>query len=98
MVLPTKTVEKKTPFEAWYGFKPSVSHLKVFGCTCFVHVLEEKRSKLESRSQPGRFVGYSNVKKGYKIYNSFTKKVIISRDVKFDKKNLELDCSRVWDV
>lgn len=29
---PTKFVKNKTPFEAWSGFKPSVRHLKIFGC------------------------------------------------------------------
>ena len=27
--LPTKAVKNKTPFEAWYGVKPVVEHLKV---------------------------------------------------------------------
>lgn len=34
--LPTKAMKDMTPFEGWFGFKPSVSHLKVFGCVlCF---------------------------------------------------------------
>ena len=32
--LPTKALDQKTPFEAWFGFKPSLAHLKVFGCIC----------------------------------------------------------------
>ena len=36
--LPTKALNDKTPFEAWYGFKPSLTFLKVFGCVCFAHV------------------------------------------------------------
>lgn len=47
--LPTKVVEEKTPFEVWFRFKPSVSHLRLFGCTCFVHVPVEQRSKLDSK-------------------------------------------------
>ena len=34
----TKVVADKTPYEAWYGFKPSFKNLKVFGCLCFVYV------------------------------------------------------------
>lgn len=30
--LPTKALEDKTPYEAWYSYKPSLSFLKVFGC------------------------------------------------------------------
>jgi len=29
---PIKTLESKTPQEAWTGRKPNVSHLRVFGC------------------------------------------------------------------
>jgi len=34
--LPTKALNDKTPFEAWYGFKPSLTFLKVFGCVFFL--------------------------------------------------------------
>lgn len=41
--LPTKALQDKTSFEAWYGFKPSLSFLKIFGCVYFVmcHRLNE---------------------------------------------------------
>ena len=32
--LPTKALQKKTPFEAWYGYKPKLLNLKIFGCLC----------------------------------------------------------------
>ena len=83
--LPTKAVIGKTPFEAWFGQKPIVSHLKVFGCLCYALVPAEKRTKLERKSVPGVFVGYSSVKKGYRIFDPSTKKVIVSRDVKFNE-------------
>ena len=35
--LPTKVVDGKTHFEAWYGFKPNLKNLKIFGCLCFTH-------------------------------------------------------------
>ncbi|XP_052882313.1 uncharacterized protein LOC128290624 [Gossypium arboreum] len=47
--LPTRAVKEKTPFEAWYGLKPSVSHLKVIGCVCYVLIPAERRTKLERR-------------------------------------------------
>jgi transposase InsO family protein len=31
-ISPTKAVLNQTPFEAWRGIKPSVSHLRIFGC------------------------------------------------------------------
>ncbi|KAG8501561.1 hypothetical protein CXB51_003867 [Gossypium anomalum] len=36
--LPTKALAHKTPFEAWLGFKPSLAHMKVFGCLCYSQI------------------------------------------------------------
>lgn len=83
--LPTVAVKEKTPFEAWYGIKPSVSHLKVFGCVFYALIPAEKRTKLERRATPGIFVGYSSTNKGYRVYDPSTKKILVSRDVRFDE-------------
>ncbi|KAA3463050.1 Retrovirus-related Pol polyprotein from transposon TNT 1-94 [Gossypium australe] len=94
----TKVAEGKTPFEAWYGFKPSVSHLRVFGCTCFICVPGEKRNKLDNISQPRNFVGYSSVKKCHRIYNPFSKKMIISRNEDIREQwGLKLDLQTTGD-
>ncbi|KAG8502307.1 hypothetical protein CXB51_002202 [Gossypium anomalum] len=61
--LPTKALEYKTPFEAWFGFKPSLAHLKVFGCLCYSLMPAIKRDKLSKKSQAGILVGYNMVKK-----------------------------------
>jgi len=39
-----KTLDSRTPQEAWTGTKPDVSHLRVFGCKTFAHILDEKSS------------------------------------------------------
>src|SRR5437660_7284924 len=44
---PTRSLEGKTPYEAWNGDKPNLSHLKVLSCDAFLHVPEEKRNKLQ---------------------------------------------------
>ena len=37
----------KAPKEMFFGKKPEVSHLKIFGCPVFVHISKEKRTKLD---------------------------------------------------
>jgi hypothetical protein len=37
----------KTSKEMFTRKKPEVSHLKIFGCPIFIHILKEKRNKLE---------------------------------------------------
>eukprot|EP00253_Pinus_taeda_P003388 PITA_03388 len=39
---PSSMLEYKTPQEVWTGKKPSLSHLRVFGCDAYVHVPKEK--------------------------------------------------------
>jgi hypothetical protein len=56
-----------TPFELFYGRKPNISSLRVFGCMAHVHVPKEKRKKLDARSAPGMFVGYSVDSKAWRI-------------------------------
>ena len=55
---PSSKLINSTPYEVWLGKKPSVSHLKVFGCDAFVHVPKEKRSKLDKKVVKCIFIGY----------------------------------------
>ena len=84
--LPTNALEEKTSFEAWYGFKPSMSHLRIFSSVCHVHVPDVKRVKLDEKSEIGVLVGYSSNAKGYRIYMPHNNKVTVHRDVKVDEQ------------
>ena len=67
------------------GKNPEVSHLKIFGCTVFVHIPKERRTKLDPSRKKGIFVGYSEVSKAFKIYILGYHHIEISRDVTFDE-------------
>ncbi|KAG7556890.1 Integrase catalytic core [Arabidopsis suecica] len=93
---PTKILQDKSPFEVLTKTKPSLDHLRVFGCVCYVLVPGEQRNKLQAKSTKGMFIGYSTTQKGYKCYVPESRKVLVSRDVKFvedkgfyDKKDWE---------
>ena len=66
--------------------KPKISHLGVFGSVAHVHVPDERRTKLDDKSEIYIFIGYSSHSKGYKLYNPNSKKFVISRDVIFDEE------------
>lgn len=83
---PTVALKDTTPEEVWSGAKPSVEHLRVFGCVCHIHVPDAKRTKLESKSISGILLGISDESKGYKVDDPVSKKVVISRDVVFEEK------------
>jgi hypothetical protein len=44
---PTKSVDCATLFELWYSKKPSVHHLRTFGCIGYVRNTKPNMSKLE---------------------------------------------------
>ncbi|MCO5583616.1 hypothetical protein L7F22_037529 [Adiantum nelumboides] len=79
---PTKALTRLTPEEAYSGIKPNVSTLKVFGCAAYMHILDEKRKKLDVKSERCVFTGYM-YSKGYRLVNPDTNKIHISRDVIF---------------
>lgn len=83
---PTRSLSGITPQEAWHGFKPGVGHLKIFGCLAYSHIPDQKRGKLDNKSEKVIFIGYSENSKAYKLYNPISNKVIISRDVVFDEE------------
>jgi len=56
---PTVIVHGMTPEEKFTGKKSNVSHLKVFGYITYVHVLDEKRSKVDPKAEKCIFIGYS---------------------------------------
>lgn len=51
------TAGKISPDEIWFGCKPDLLSLKVFGCTAMVHIPNEKRKKLDKKSQKCVFFG-----------------------------------------
>lgn len=83
---PTKILDYKNPFEALFCFKPVVSHLRVFGCKAFSHVLKESRKKLDSKAIECTFIGYCSEYKAYKLFDPSTHKVFVSRDVVFHEQ------------
>ena len=95
--VPTRSVaEKKTPYEKWYGRKPNVSHLRVFGCMAYAYIPDAIRDgKLSKKAQRLRFIGYSNQAKAYRLINESTSKVIIRRDVIFNELDFQDDSSKV---
>jgi hypothetical protein len=77
----------QTPWELFYGSKPDVSMLRVFGSTAYVHVPQEKRKKLDQVSQRGVFVGYQEITKGWRVWLE-NREIVVSRDVVFYERKL----------
>lgn len=60
-----------------------VIYFQIFGSRVFVSDKNPQKGKFNSRSEEGIFVGYSNESKAYRVWLPKSRKVIVSRDVKF---------------
>lgn len=81
---PTTALSGCIPEEAWSGSRIDLSHLRVFGCTAYSLIPEQKRRKLDAKAKIYIFVGYSETSKGYRLADpSDPRKVILSRNVAF---------------
>ena len=78
-----KALEGKTPYEAWTGRKPNLSHIRVFGCTAYAHIPHDERSKFAPNAIKCLFVGYCETQKGFRLWDPVGRRLRISRDVKF---------------
>ena len=88
--LPSRTLDGKSPHEAWTGQKPKVGHIRKWGCKAY-RLINKKagRKKFQKgfKSMEGYLVGYE-LPGGvnYRLYHPGTKEFKVSRDVIFDEK------------
>ncbi|UYV66745.1 hypothetical protein LAZ67_4002750 [Cordylochernes scorpioides] len=83
---PHKRNDKTTPEELFTGKKPTIKHLKVFGCRAEYWIPKFKRYKFEKITKSGIFVGYSNKKKAFRICDPKNYAITETRDVSFIEK------------
>jgi hypothetical protein len=83
--LPSR-VHGKTPWEKFFGEKPDVSHMRVFGACAYMHIPKENRKKMQSVSERGVFVGYEPNCKAYKVLQEKDAQILVSRDVIVNEK------------
>jgi hypothetical protein len=84
--VPTWTLYHSIPYQRYLHVKPDLSHLRLFGSLAYLHI--KKSSKLEPKSKPMILVGYDNLSKAYKCFNYTRRKIIISRDMVFNERQL----------
>ncbi|KAJ9504976.1 hypothetical protein QJQ45_013241 [Haematococcus lacustris] len=73
-----------TPWELFFGVKPNLAALRVFGARAYAHVPEHLRSKLGFKAVQGVMVGYEPGSKAYRVLVPGGK-VLITKDVVFDE-------------
>ena len=79
----SKSIET-TPHELWFGKKPKLSFLKVWGCDAYVKKLQP--DKLESKLEKCVFIGYPKETVGYTFYLRSKGKLFVAKNGSFLKK------------
>ncbi|UYV84628.1 hypothetical protein LAZ67_X002891 [Cordylochernes scorpioides] len=86
--IPRKKLGWITPEERFSNRKPTVAHLKIFGCIVYYYVHKHKRGKLQPTAKAGIFVGYSSTRKAWRLIDPENENVIETRDVIFLENKL----------
>ena len=81
--MPTPGLHTKAPFETLFRCSLNYSKLKVFGCLCFPWLTPYAHNKLQPKSQPCVFLGYSPNQSAYICFNPKTSKIYTSCHVEF---------------
>jgi len=87
-MFPTQVLNDTTPYKAWFGVQPNISHLQIFGSTYFLYVPKENRKNLDEKYIKCILVGYSKASKAYRCYDPLSGKIHINRDVIFEEGDI----------
>ena len=79
---PSSSLQGHTPFELWYGRKPSLSHLWEIGCRAYA-LIPTATPKTYARSCPCVLIGYSPHSKAYQLWDHTSGRVFDSFHVLF---------------
>ncbi|GJV35233.1 retrovirus-related pol polyprotein from transposon TNT 1-94 [Tanacetum coccineum] len=82
IIIPT---HEKTAYHIINDRKPSIKHLHIFGCTCYLTRDGENLDKMKEKGDPCILVGYSTQSKGYRVYNKRTRLIVESIHLRFDE-------------
>jgi hypothetical protein len=81
--VPSKSVPK-TPYELWFGRKPTLNYLRVWGCPAKARLFNPQQKKLDTKTVSCHFIGYPDQSKGYRFYRpSRHTKFVETRQVVF---------------
>nr|GEY55327.1 hypothetical protein [Tanacetum cinerariifolium] len=82
IIIPT---HEKTPYHIINDRKPSMKHLYIFCCICYITRYGKNLDKIMEKRDQCILVGYSTQSKGYRVYNKRTRMIVESIHIRFDE-------------
>nr|GEX40515.1 hypothetical protein [Tanacetum cinerariifolium] len=75
----------KTAYHIINDRKPSIKHLHIFSCICYITRDGENLDKMKEKGDLCIVVGYFTQSKGYRVYNKRTRMIVESIRIRFDE-------------
>nr|GEV21777.1 retrovirus-related Pol polyprotein from transposon TNT 1-94 [Tanacetum cinerariifolium] len=76
---------EKTAYHIINDRKPSIKHLHIFSCICYITKDGENLDKMKEKGDMCIMVGYSTQSKGHHVYNKRTRMIVESIHICFDE-------------
>jgi hypothetical protein len=89
-IQPTSLLKNQTPFKVLFGQNPNYLKLRKLGCMCYPFTKAYNSNKMQSKSTPCIFLGFSQTQNAYKCLDTHSKKLYISHNVVFDESQHSL--------
>ena len=78
----SKAAKGRTPYELWFGTRPSLSHLCKIGCRAYV-LVNGNNLKIAAKSVECVLVGYASNAKAYHCWHRESRRIVDSYHVTF---------------
>ena len=82
-----RVLDKQSPtltaFEQVFGKKPSMEHVRTFGCTAYAQVPKETRRVWDPKGKKHILVGYDSNSAKYRLYDATKRIIVTARNVSF---------------
>lgn len=95
---PSTRSGKKSAYELWFGRKPELNHLRIFGSWAYEHVPDSQRKKWQKKAKKLLMVGYDSNSTNYRLLDMETKKITVSRHVVFHEEAEKGKPKKYWPV
>jgi len=89
--MPTPVLAHCSPFDCLFHQSPDYHFLRTFGCLYFPFLRPYNNHKLDFRSSPCVFFGYSSSHLGYRCFDIASHRIYISRHVRFHEHVFPFD-------
>ena len=87
---PTRAVDSVTPYEAWSGQRPSLDHLRSFGCDAYAFIHSNLRTKWDPKAKSCTFLGYiENTTTQYRVWNGHRIVVVAASNLRFNEQSFQ---------